>query len=145
MLFVPASNPRALENARSLACDTVVLDLEDSVAPEMKAAARAAAVQAVAAEFGGREVVVRCNGLDTEWGADDLAALAEAGPDAVLAPKVSREEDIVAHDRGPRRRAGLHAPVGHDRDRAGRAEPEGHRRARRWPRASPPSCSAPTT
>jgi len=103
VLFVPASNPRALEKARGLPWDAVVLDLEDSVAPEMKAEARAAAVQALSAAFGGREVAVRCNGLDTPWGADDLAALARGGagaaPDAVLAPKISGADDLAAYDR----------------------------------------------
>lgn len=99
VLFVPASNPRAIEKARGLPCDAVVIDLEDSVAPEMKTEARAAAVRALAAGFGGREVAVRCNGLDTAWGADDLAALAGAGPDAVLAPKVCGADDLAAYDR----------------------------------------------
>src|SRR3546814_1845115 len=72
-LFLPASNPRAIEKARSLPCDVVILDLEDAVAPEAKVAARAAAVAAAREGFGGRELVVRVNALDTEWGADDLA------------------------------------------------------------------------
>lgn len=96
VLFVPASNARAMEKARGLACDGVILDLEDSVAPEMKAAARDAAVAAVAAGFGDREVAIRCNGLDTPWGLDDLAAAARAGPDAVLAPKVRSAADVEA-------------------------------------------------
>ena len=88
-----------LRKALELPVDTLVLDLEDSVAPEMKAEARGAAVQAMAAGFGGREVVVRCNGLDTAWGADDLAALVEAAPDAVLAPKVWGLSDLHAYER----------------------------------------------
>ena len=96
VLFVPASNARAMEKARGLACDGVILDLEDSVAPEMKAAARDAAVAAVAAGFGDREVAIRCNGLDTPWGLDDLAAAARAGPDAVLAPKVRSAAEVEA-------------------------------------------------
>jgi citrate lyase subunit beta/citryl-CoA lyase len=98
-LYMPASNARAIEKARALACDVVILDLEDAVAPEAKATARAQAIEAVkAGGFGRREVVVRCNGLDTPWGADDLAAVAGAGPAAVLVPKVSSPADIVAYD-----------------------------------------------
>jgi citrate lyase subunit beta/citryl-CoA lyase len=98
VLFTPASNARAVEKARSLDCDAVVLDLEDSVAPEAKPAAREAAIAALAEGFGGREVIVRCNGIDTPWGLVDLQALAEAGPDAVLAPKVRSAADIEALD-----------------------------------------------
>ncbi|WP_260922257.1 HpcH/HpaI aldolase/citrate lyase family protein [Novosphingobium sp. 9] len=95
-LFMPASNPRAIEKARSLPCDVVILDLEDAVAPDAKAAARAAAVEAVnAGGFGTRELVVRVNALDTAWGADDLAALSQTGVDAVLAPKVDSAEDVA--------------------------------------------------
>jgi citrate lyase subunit beta/citryl-CoA lyase len=98
-LYVPASNPRAIEKARSLPCDGVILDLEDAVAPEMKPQARAAAAEAVkAGGFGRREVVVRVNGLSTPWGADDLAAAAAAGPDAVLVPKVNSPADVAAYD-----------------------------------------------
>ncbi|MDR3510693.1 MAG: CoA ester lyase [Caulobacteraceae bacterium] len=98
-LYMPASNARAIEKARALACDVVILDLEDAVAPEAKPAARAQAVEAVrAGGFGRREVVIRCNGLDTPWGAEDLAAAAACGPDAVLAPKVSSPADIAAYD-----------------------------------------------
>ena len=99
LLYTPASNARALEKARGLGSDGVIVDLEDSVAPEAKDAARGAAVTAVRAGFGGREIVVRCNGLDTPWGKADLAALAEARPDAVLAPKVSSAAEVRAYDR----------------------------------------------
>jgi len=89
-LYMPASNARAVEKARDLPCDVVILDLEDAVAPEQKARARDAVVAAVrAGGFGHRELVVRANALDTEWGADDLAALSASGADAVLLPKVS--------------------------------------------------------
>jgi citrate lyase subunit beta/citryl-CoA lyase len=98
VLYVPAANPRALEKARGLGCDALIVDLEDSVAPEAKLAARQAASAAVQAGFGGRETVVRCNGLDTTWGAEDLAAIAAAGPDAVLAPKIRSAADIEAYD-----------------------------------------------
>jgi citrate lyase subunit beta/citryl-CoA lyase len=77
----------------------IILDLEDAVAPEMKPAAREAAVAAVkAGGFGRREIVIRCNGLDTPWGADDLKAAAEAGPDAILVPKVNDAADVHAYD-----------------------------------------------
>ena len=96
-LFVPASSPRAVDKARTLACDVVILDLEDLVAAEAKAAAREAAVAAVrAGGFGRREVVIRTNGQDTPWGAADLAAVAAAGADSVLIPKVSGAADLVA-------------------------------------------------
>jgi len=89
-LYLPASNARAVEKARSLAADAVILDLEDAVLPESKLAARAAAVAAVdAGGFGRREVVIRVNGLDTAWGADDLAAVARSAATAVLIPKVA--------------------------------------------------------
>ncbi|MET0295708.1 MAG: aldolase/citrate lyase family protein, partial [Phenylobacterium sp.] len=97
-LYMPAANARALDKARQLPCDAVILDLEDAVAPDAKELAREQAVAAVrAGGFGGREVVVRVNGLDTPWGAEDLAAAAAAGPDAVLAPKVSTPADIAAY------------------------------------------------
>jgi citrate lyase subunit beta/citryl-CoA lyase len=99
-LYMPASNSRAVEKARALPCDVVILDLEDAVAPEAKPDARAAAVAAVkAGGFGRREVVIRVNGLSTPWGADDLAAASEAGPDAVLVPKVNSPADVEAYDR----------------------------------------------
>jgi citrate lyase subunit beta / citryl-CoA lyase len=87
-LYLPASNARAIEKARGLAADAVILDLEDAVAPEAKEAARGAAVAAVrAGGWGGREVAIRANGLDTPWGAADLAA--------ALVPKVSTCDDIA--------------------------------------------------
>jgi citrate lyase subunit beta / citryl-CoA lyase len=96
VLYLPASNARALEKARSLACDTIILDLEDAVSPDAKAEAREGAIAAVqAGGFGDREVVIRANGLDTPWGADDLAAAAKVRPDAVLIPKVSHPEDLA--------------------------------------------------
>src|SRR3546814_15096394 len=95
---LPASNPRASEKARSMPCDVVILDLEDAVAPEAKVAARAAAVAAAREGFGGRELVVRVNALDTEWGADDLAVVAEGAFDAVLVPKIARVEDVARYD-----------------------------------------------
>lgn len=98
-LYLPASNPKALAKARTLPADVVILDLEDAVAPEHKGEARAQAVAAVAeGGFGRRELVIRANGLSTEWGADDLAAAAGAGPDAVLVPKVSSPAEVRAYD-----------------------------------------------
>ncbi|WP_299011012.1 CoA ester lyase [uncultured Caulobacter sp.] len=98
-LYMPASNAKAVEKARSLPADVIILDLEDAVAPESKPAAREAAVAAVqAGGFGDREVVIRVNGLDTPWGAEDLAAAAEAGPDAVLVPKVNDAADVRLYD-----------------------------------------------
>src|ERR671931_235508 len=89
VLYMPGSNARAIEKARALPADAVILDLEDSVAPETKAAARQQVMDAVTAGFGAREVIVRINGLDTEWWIEDLNAVAKAKPDAVLVPKVS--------------------------------------------------------
>jgi citrate lyase subunit beta/citryl-CoA lyase len=99
VLYMPASNLKALEKARTLPCDAVILDLEDAVAPEAKQVARQQALEAVkAGGFGRREVVVRVNGLDTPWGADDLKAAAAAGPDAILVPKVNSAADVAAYD-----------------------------------------------
>lgn len=98
-LYMPASNAKAVEKARNLDADVIILDLEDAVAPEAKPAAREAAVAAVkAGGFGAREVVIRVNGIDTPWGAEDLAAAAEAGPDAVLVPKVNDAADVRLYD-----------------------------------------------
>jgi citrate lyase subunit beta/citryl-CoA lyase len=90
VLYMPGSNARAIEKARTLPADAVIFDLEDSVAPEGKAAARQQVLNAVTAGgFGAREIIIRINGLDTEWWLDDLNAAAKAKPDAVLVPKVS--------------------------------------------------------
>jgi citrate lyase subunit beta / citryl-CoA lyase len=94
MLYMPGSNARAIEKARELPADGVILDLEDAVAPDAKAQARELIVQALQkGGFGGREVLVRINGLDTAWWRDDLA-VAAAGPDALLLPKVSTPEQL---------------------------------------------------
>jgi citrate lyase subunit beta/citryl-CoA lyase len=91
VLYMPGANARAMEKARTLPCDAVILDLEDAVAPGAKETARAQVMAAVAAGgFGGREVIVRINGLDTAWWRDDLAAAANAHPDGILVPKVSK-------------------------------------------------------
>jgi citrate lyase subunit beta/citryl-CoA lyase len=94
MLYMPGSNARAIEKARELPADGVILDLEDAVAPDAKAQARELVVQALQkGGFGGREVLVRISGLDTAWWRDDLA-VAAAGPDALLLPKVSTPEQL---------------------------------------------------
>lgn len=95
-LYMPGSNVRALEKARTLAADTLIFDLEDAVAPEMKVSARERVGDAVRSGYGSREVVVRVNALDTPWGEADLIAIASAAPDAVLVPKVSSAEMLVA-------------------------------------------------
>ncbi|HZP35391.1 MAG TPA: CoA ester lyase [Methylomirabilota bacterium] len=97
VLFMPGSNARALEKARTLPADALILDLEDAVAPEAKAAARAQVLAAVGAGgYGPREVIVRVNPAGTPWGADDLAAVAHAPVDAVLLPKVESPETVTA-------------------------------------------------
>jgi citrate lyase subunit beta/citryl-CoA lyase len=95
VLFVPASNARMVEKARTLPCDVVVLDLEDAVAPEQKEIARTNACAAADA-FGKREVVIRINALSSAWGKYDLAAARSARPDAILLPKVVNAADIAA-------------------------------------------------
>lgn len=97
VLYMPGSNARALEKARTLLADGVILDLEDAVAPDAKVEARGRVVEAVkAGGFGPREVVIRVNGLDTPWGADDLDAAASAIPDAILLPKVQDPDQLVS-------------------------------------------------
>jgi citrate lyase subunit beta/citryl-CoA lyase len=96
LLFMPGSNPRALDKARTLPADGVILDLEDAVAPEAKAAARTQIAGTIAAGgFGPREVMIRINALDTPWWGDDLAMAAKANPDAIVVPKVSSVEDLA--------------------------------------------------
>jgi citrate lyase subunit beta/citryl-CoA lyase len=93
VLYMPGSNARALEKARTLPADGVILDLEDAVAPDAKETARRQVVEAVkAGGFGSREVFIRVNGIDTPWHADDLAAAAHAAPDVILVPKVSHPD-----------------------------------------------------
>jgi len=96
VLYMPGSNARALEKARTLPADALILDLEDAVAPDAKEIARRQVVDAVTAGgFGPREVVVRVNALSAEWGAADIEAVAPAGPDAILVPKVDGPDDVV--------------------------------------------------
>jgi citrate lyase subunit beta/citryl-CoA lyase len=96
-LYMPGSNARAIEKAKTLAADVVIFDLEDAVAPDTKAQARdqvCAAVQA--GGYGLRELVIRINALETPWGEADLAAAIAAAPDAILVPKVSSAETLAA-------------------------------------------------
>ena len=96
VLYMPGSNAKALAKARTLAADAIILDLEDSVAPDAKAVARQQVVEAVrAGGFGAREVVIRVNGAHTAWGTDDLAAAVAAQPDAILLPKVDGPGTIM--------------------------------------------------
>jgi len=94
VLYIPASNKRALEKARGLAVDAIIFDLEDAVAVEEKAAARGALAAALAQDYGARAKIVRINALDTEWGLADIAAT--KGADAVLLPKVNSAADVEA-------------------------------------------------
>jgi citrate lyase subunit beta/citryl-CoA lyase len=96
VLYMPGANKRALEKAKTLPADSLILDLEDSVAPEVKAQARDSVCAAVkAGGYGHRELVIRVNAIETPWGMDDLRAAVAAVPDAILVPKVSQPGDIV--------------------------------------------------
>ena len=98
-LYLPASNAKAMAKARGLAADVVILDLEDSVAPDGKLAARDAALAGLReGGWGRRELVLRVNALDTPWGADDLAAAATSGADAVLVPKIGSAAQLCAYN-----------------------------------------------
>jgi len=100
VLYMPGSNVRALEKARSLPADALILDLEDAVAPDAKDEARAQVVAAVKeGGYGKREVIIRVNGMDTPWGMDDIKAAVAAKPDAVLVPKVNSAEDVMRADK----------------------------------------------
>lgn len=97
LLFMPGSNPRALEKARSVAADGIILDLEDAVAPDAKAGARDAIAATLAqGGFGKREVIIRINALDSPWWIDDVAMAGRAKPDGILVPKISSVEDLAA-------------------------------------------------
>ncbi|WP_112321888.1 HpcH/HpaI aldolase/citrate lyase family protein [Oceanibium sediminis] len=95
VLYMPGSNARALEKARSLAADALILDLEDAVAPDAKDAARDLVCAAIAEGFGARKVLLRVNGADTPWGSADLEAAIAARPDGILLPKVNGPADIA--------------------------------------------------
>ncbi|PWJ22082.1 HpcH/HpaI aldolase/citrate lyase family protein [Jannaschia seohaensis] len=97
VLYIPASKPRALEKACGLAVDAIIFDLEDAVAPAEKPAARETLARALTEfDYGPRLRIVRVNGAETEWGGDDLAAVAAMPADAVLLPKVGGSEDVAA-------------------------------------------------
>ena len=94
---MPGANERALEKARTLPADALILDLEDSVAPDAKPQARINVCNAVKSRsYGTREIVIRVNAIDTPWGIEDIKAAAEAAPDAILVPKITRPGDIVS-------------------------------------------------
>jgi citrate lyase subunit beta/citryl-CoA lyase len=95
VLYMPSSNERALEKAKDIVCDALILDLEDAVAPDAKPAAReAAAAAAASGDYGRRTVTIRVNGIGTEWHAADLEAAAAAGPAAVVVPKVETADQV---------------------------------------------------
>jgi citrate lyase subunit beta / citryl-CoA lyase len=97
VLYMPASNERALEKATSIPCDALILDLEDAVAPDAKPDARGAACAAAASgDYSTREVTIRVNGADTEWHSADLEAACAAGPDAIVVPKVGSADAVLA-------------------------------------------------
>lgn len=97
VLYIPGSKPRALDKARTLACDAIIFDLEDAVTPEEKISARETLAAALAeGGYGARYKVIRINGLDTEWGADDARAAAKMDADAILLPKVGSLSDLDA-------------------------------------------------
>ena len=97
VLYIPGSKPRALDKARGLACDAIIFDLEDAVAPDEKTAARETLAAALnEGGYGKRLKVIRINGLDTEWGKDDAKAAAAMNPDAILLPKVGNPGDLEA-------------------------------------------------
>ena len=95
VLYMPSSNAKALEKAKTLPVDAIIFDLEDAVAPDAKPSARDAACAAVASgEYGRRELTIRVNGLGTEWHDDDLATACAAGPDGVVVPKVGSAAEV---------------------------------------------------
>jgi citrate lyase subunit beta/citryl-CoA lyase len=97
VLYMPSSNERALEKARTLPVDALILDLEDAVAPDAKEAARENACAAArSGDYGRRELTVRINGIGTQWHDDDLAAVCAAGPDAIVVPKVNTADEVRA-------------------------------------------------
>jgi citrate lyase subunit beta / citryl-CoA lyase len=95
VLYMPGANARALEKAKTIPCDGLILDLEDSVAPDDKAAAReAVCAAATSGEYGARELTIRVNSIGTEWHDDDLRAASAAGPDAIVVPKVGSADEV---------------------------------------------------
>ncbi len=101
VLYMPGANERALEKAKGLDADALILDLEDAVAPDAKADARERVCAAASSgEYGSKEVAIRVNGLTTQWHAEDIAAAAKAGPAAVVVPKVDSVSDVHAIEKG---------------------------------------------
>ncbi|RNL60000.1 CoA ester lyase [Nocardioides marmoriginsengisoli] len=95
VLYMPSSNERALEKAKTIACDALILDLEDAVAPEAKPEARLNAAAAVTSgEYGNRELTIRVNSIGTEWHDEDIRAAAAAGPHGVVVPKVNSADEV---------------------------------------------------
>ena len=100
VLYMPGSNARAMEKARDIPADALILDLEDAVAPDAKDEARTQVIAAVnAGGYGKREIVIRVNGLDTPWGLADIKAAVAAKPDAILVPKINSAEDVLRADK----------------------------------------------
>jgi citrate lyase subunit beta / citryl-CoA lyase len=100
VLYMPGANERALEKAKTIPADALILDLEDAVAPDAKPEARERVCAAASSgEYGLKEVTIRVNGLDTQWGLDDLRAAAKAGPAAVVIPKINSVDDIRTVER----------------------------------------------
>ncbi len=112
MLYMPGANERAMEKARSLPCDSIIFDLEDAVAAETKDSARESVARAVAeGGYGFRELLVRVNGLDTDWGCDDVATAARLDVDGLLFPKVESCEQITAILKEVDGAGGKHLPI----------------------------------
>jgi citrate lyase subunit beta/citryl-CoA lyase len=100
VLYMPGANDKALEKAKGLACDAIIFDTEDSVAPDKKAVAREKVAAAVASgDYGRRELTIRVNSADTEWHEDDLRSAAQAGPAGIVVPKVNSAADVAAVER----------------------------------------------
>ena len=97
VLYMPGSNERALQKAKTIPADALIFDLEDAVAPNAKLLARDQVCAAVkSGGYGGREIVIRVNALETPWGTDDLMAAISAEPDAILVPKVAHPGDVIS-------------------------------------------------
>ncbi len=97
VLYMPGSNERALEKAKTIPADALIFDLEDAVAPDAKALARdQVSAAAKGGGYGGREIVIRVNAIETPWGTEDLLAACDAEPDAILMPKVVHAGDIIS-------------------------------------------------
>jgi citrate lyase subunit beta / citryl-CoA lyase len=97
VLYMPGANERALQKAKTIPADALILDLEDAVAPDAKPAARERVCAAVGSgDYGRRELTIRVNGLDTDWFADDVRAVAQVGPAGIVVPKISSAADVHA-------------------------------------------------